>query len=266
MPALASDLALVGEVQEWLGTQSDTPMLQVMVSQISRAIMNRLNRPSLLPFRYVEQRDGTGGDRLLLRNWPALQINTLSIDGQAITAALSQGAGYMLEISDIQPPGAMQSLVMRGSSFARGTLNVLVDYTCGYRVSETIVGPAAPFQIAAMAIYGRWASDEGVTLAGASMAKVAASPAAGQYAVTASGVYTFAAADAGKTMILSHGYIPADLTRCCIDWVSAVYRQKDRIGLNSKTLGGQETVSFRTDRVPPFVDEALRGYMAVVPV
>jgi hypothetical protein len=63
----------------------------------------------------------------------------------------------------------------------------------------------------------------------------------GQYAVV-NGVYSFAPADAGSTVLLTYGYVPADLASCCMDWAAERYAYRSRIGQHSKSLGGQETM------------------------
>ena len=39
----------------------------------------------------------------------------------------------------------------------------------------------------------------------------------------------------------------------------------ERVGLQSKSLGGQETVSYRITAVPDFVAAALQPYVSVLP-
>lgn len=55
---------------------------------------------------------------------------------------------------------------------------------------------------------GTFVADLGVVLAstGAQLVRVASAPAAGQYSVNASGVYTFDSADAGKAILVSYEY------------------------------------------------------------
>lgn len=70
--------------------------------------------------------------------------------------------------------------------------------------------PATPFQITpTVPLSGTWDSDEGVAFGVLDtvvpMTRVAASPATGQYAVTA-GVYTFAAADTGLRVFINFRY------------------------------------------------------------
>ena len=70
--------------------------------------------------------------------------------------------------------------------------------------------PTTPFQITpTVPGSGTWLSDLGVQDAtGVRYARVASAPATGQYSVSA-GVYTFAAADTGKAMLISYEYSAA---------------------------------------------------------
>ena len=111
--------------------------------------------------------------------------------------------------------------------------------------------PPRRLTLAALAPYGPWASDLGVTYAesGAPLTAVAAAPAAGQYSVAA-GVYSFAAADAGASISLSYGYVPQDLAQAALELAAERFRAAEHIGVRSKSLGGQETIAF--DSAPIF--------------
>ena len=175
--------------------------------------------------------------------------------------------GYVLEQSDDAPPGAMQQLFLRGPHvFRKGRQNVVVSYRAGYEiVGEAQAIPlSAPFTIDALAPYGGWAADTGVTYAGgAAMGAVSNAPARGQYSVSG-GVYTFAAADAGAAVALSYGYIPADLEQCALEWVADRYKYKDRIGMTSKSLAGQETVAYQNKATPDFVAQSLMNFRRII--
>ena len=116
------DLISLAAAKTWLGvvTTSDDALLAALISQISRAIYNYINRACVLPANVVEAYDGTGRDQLLLRNWPVGAISSVVVDGRAIPPAAQVAVGvyplcgYVLEQSDDPPPGAMQQLFLRG--------------------------------------------------------------------------------------------------------------------------------------------------------
>lgn len=268
------DLVALPDVKAWLDvtTDDDDDLFGNLITQVSRTTLAYLDRAAILPATYVETRDGGNDAEIILRQWPVTAIASLTIDGVAIapapplTAGGPRQSGYVLEAADLAPPGHLQRLALRGRIFSRGLQNVIVTYSAGYQVSaEAASVPAsAPYEILAQAPYGDWASDVGVAYAsGAPLTAVAGTPAAGQYSV-ADGTYTFAAADAGAVIALTYGYVPADICFAAMDWVAELYVYRGRIGQQSKSLGGQETISFIVKDVPPMVAAALQPYRRVV--
>jgi len=268
------DLIALSDLKSWLDIAStdDDDLLESLITQISRAILTYLDRPMILPCAYTEVRSGGGEQSLVLRNWPALSVSSCTINGITIppAPALVAGApaepGFVLEAADPQPPGRMQILSLRGHRFFRGVQNVTISYRAGYEIAgeAATVPSVAPYTIAAAAPYGPWASDGGLTYGnGNPLQAVVGTPALGQYMVAA-GLYTFAAADAGASVVLTYGYSPADIAICCMDWVADRYAYRARIGQSSKSLGGQETTSFIVRDIPAFVMTALQPYRRVV--
>ena len=191
------DLVALGAVKNWLGvtTDDDDALLAALITQISRGIYNYINRSFVLPTEVTEAYDGTGRDQLLLRNWPIGAVYSVVVDGNAIPPAPMMVAnvhpthGYVLEQSDDAPPGAMQQLFLRGPHvFRKGRQNIVVSYRAGYEIlgEARAIPLSAPFTIDALAPYGGWAADTGVTYAGgAAMSAVSNAPAQGQYSVSA---------------------------------------------------------------------------------
>jgi hypothetical protein len=276
----ASDLAVLADVKTWLSGSSgigssDDALLARLVTDVSGAIAAYLGRPSLTPRTFVERLDGDGKTRIFLRRYPVLQLSSLAIDNVAVVAAATPAAGgpclngYLLEPWDGLPPGRLQSLDLFGTAFFRGRQNVVVSYTAGYAVTaESVRVPSAPgpYTVAAAAPFGPWASDSGVTYAsGSALTAVTGTPAAGQYNV-ASGVYTFAAADAGASVLVSYGFVPAAINNACIEWVAERYRYRTRVGQSAQTVQGQQTASYSLKDIPDFIRASLDPYRSVVGV
>ena len=80
------------------------------------------------------------------------------------------------------------------------------------------------------------------------------------------GTSTFSAADAGRKVLISYGYIPADVSQCAVEWVAERWYAKDRVGVSSKSLGGQETVSYKNEDIPTFVALTLMQFKRVAPL
>jgi hypothetical protein len=281
---VATLLTTVANVEAWIGditpgsSAATDALIARLIAAASRAIYSRLGRPSLFPNTYTETRDGTGGPRLMLRRWPVTSVSALSIDGTSIlagsygNAAGTDGlAGYFFETWDGMPPGRRPVLTL-GSSvrFTRGAQNVTVTYRAGYQVTSeaaTVDAAATPANsVTAQAAYGSWATDEGVTYAdGTALTAVAGAPAAGEYQISTAtpGVYIFNTADAGAGVLVSYGFVPSDIEEACIQLVSERYAYRSRVGVRSKSLGGQETMSYDRSPLPPEVMDMLMPYKAV---
>lgn len=93
--------------------------------------------------------------------------------------------------------GTLINSLFFGQSLTNGVLSDVYD-TTGVAAATTVT-PTVPNS-------GTWSADLGVRDAnGLPMTRVASAPATGQYSVSA-GAYTFAAADAGKTVFISYQY------------------------------------------------------------
>jgi hypothetical protein len=267
------DLTNLAALKAWLGlpaaASASDAMLAALVTAASRAILSALSRPGLLPQDYTELRDG---DRRTLtpRHWPVLQVRSVTWNGiavpQIVAGSVGAAFGYVLRPGDLAPPGAPQALDLFGVELSHRRANVVIDYQAGYAViGETQAIPAAaPLEFAAFAPYGPWASDLGVAYAvsGAPLTAVEASPTAGQYLVAA-GVYNFAAADAGASISLSYGYVPQDLAQAALELAAERFRAAEHIGVRSKSLGGQETITFDTAPISASVLALIQPYRRV---
>jgi hypothetical protein len=268
------DLARLADLKRWLDVagSDDDEILARLITQMSRAILSTINRPSILPATYVEFHDGGMDESILLRQWPVNEVLSCSVNALAVPAgtSLAPGAvgqgGYVFDAPDLAPPGAMQRLSLRGASFGSGVQNVHVIYKAGYqRTNEPATVPVnTPYMTSVLAPYGAYACDGGVIdLDGGPFELVSEMPGAGQYAVD-DGTYAFASADAGREVLITYGYVPADLASCCIEWAAERYAYRSRIGQRSKALGGHETIAFVVKDMPDYVALGLQPYRRVV--
>jgi len=264
------DLVTLGALKAHLGVQSsaDDILLSSMLSQISRAICTWLNRAFIWPRDVTDIFDGNGRNRIQLRNWPVISIAALTVDGRPVAQSTDgHGFGWLLEPGDDEPPGAMQMVMLRGGVFPRGWHNVSVQYRAGYQISNEpqTIPTTTPTRIVAAQPHGPFAVDCGVAYAsGAALTPVASNPAKGQYAIDGLGDYLFSSADAGASVRLNYGYVPQDLAASALDWAADRYRYRDRIGMTSKSLGGQETAAFRITAMPDYVQQSLRSFSRII--
>ena len=74
----------------------------------------------------------------------------------------------------------------------------------------------------------------------------------------------------GLPVVVSYtaGYaaVPADLAQAAVELAGEAFRRRDRIGLSSKSLGGQEVVAFSQKDMNDTVRAILANYQAVAPL
>lgn len=270
--ALAAELARVADVKRWLEMSGDEDdvLLERLIAQTSRAILGYLGRPSVLPTRYREYFEGRGQSFILLRQWPIISVESCMINSTSVPRwfenTAEYGLAYIVDEIEQFPPGRMQGLRLSRSCFPLGIRNISISYFAGYQITNesAIVPLAEPFDVFVEQPHGYFAHDVTVTDAiGNEFLKVETDPGAGEYSC-ADGVYRFSGSDAGKAVQLSYGYVPHDLSRCCVEWTAEQYQYRMRIGQHSKSLGGHENVSFIVKDMPDFVRSVLQPYRRVI--
>lgn len=258
---MASNLTTLANLKAWLGipsnVTSDDAFLNLLIKSTSQAVMTYLMRSSLYKKTYTNEiYDGKQTTRIYLKNWPVLSVSGLVIGNQTVqpfpvsvlpNPTTACGTGYVIDAWDGTLPGYPQALSLRSLYYPMGNSNVAVTYAAGYSVQNEAqtIPSGSPYTLTAEAPDGTWMQDDGVTYAttGVAILPVAANPTIGQYSVAA-GVYTFAAADAGKAVLISYSYVPAALEQACYETAAERYSYKQRIGQKSKSLASQETISY----------------------
>lgn len=261
-----TDLATI---KDWLGitgANSDSILTHIL-DAASQFALNYMNRDGFAATTYTENFKGNGKDAMLLHNWPLISVSSVGINGRAVLASPIgnnglPGSGYT--ISD--PRQAPQAVILHGSYFDLGA-PCRVVYRAGFEDVEvqTLVNNSGTVSVASFS-KGHWTSNVGVTLDGVAAIKVNASPSVGQYAVDSWGTYSFNVSDAGKVAAITYGYCPSDVSFGVMEIIGEWFKRKDRIGVLSKTLGGQETVSFLASDLNASVRSSLQPYRSVIPV
>ena len=265
------DLTNLAALKAWLGLPStaspNDPALSALITASSRAVCAWLSRPNLLPKNYTEIIDGEGS-RLYLRNWPVLSVTSVSCNGYPLPSVspnvdLTSAYGFLIKPEDGTGPGRQQAIDIFGFYFPRGRQTLSVAYTAGYAVQGEAqsVPTIVPYALSALTPYGPWASDLGVVYAqsGIALTSVVGAPSLGQYSV-ANGVYAFSAADAGAAIQVSYGYVPQDLAQATLELAAERFRAAEHIGQRSKSIGGQETVSYDPSAISAPVLALLQPY------
>jgi hypothetical protein len=260
-------LTTLAAIKDYLGITDDNSdsFLDRLNVAASQFVITWIGRDSFGVREYTQNFRGNGKPSVMLFNWPVQTITSVGIAGSAVAASTfgnygNPNSGYA--ISDVR--FGQQQVNLYGYNFWQGAPSQVI-YTAGFQTSQTSDIPATPFQITPTDA-GQWIADIKVTIAGVDAVKVADTPATGQYSVDVSGLYTFADADTGKEAVITYDYVPFDVSFAVTELIGEWYKRKDRIGILSKTLGGQETVTFSQKDMSDSIRSVLQPYANVVPM
>jgi hypothetical protein len=137
----AGDFVVLNDLKRWLGLEigntKEDDILSALITNLTAAMLNKINRAALLTATYTETRSGNGSSHLALKNFPVTAISSLTVNGVAVLASPDGiQAGYVFDIYQVSligsyfgwpPPGNNF-----GANFNSGTNNVVVVYTAGY--------------------------------------------------------------------------------------------------------------------------------------
>lgn len=272
-------LTTLAILKDWLdipedNTDSDA-LLTRMIVAASQYALNYMSRDTFAAMDFVEDFRGNGKTYQLMRNWPIISVASVGSFGQAIQPAESTGLGNWRNGFRIgQRRGAPQTIDLYGWVFAY-TAPCQVVYRAGYEILDEqliptppVTDPVATYATITPTAGGQWLADQGVKIDGVTATKVDVSdtpPATGEYAVTEWGEYHFALADIGKTALIFYSFCPMEVSQAVTELIGEWFKRKDRIGLLSKTLGGQETVTFSQKDMSDSIRTTFDYYSNVVP-
>lgn len=260
------DLTTWARYKTYFGITADTTqaMVQQLISRASDHAVRWLGRGFSRQV-YTDQRlNGTGTRRIMLPDTPIISVASVSVGGVDVpVSADAISLGYQFD---------SEMLYAFGFSFTRGLRNVMVSWTAGFTSSQTAFIPIAPgpYTITPTNAPDSGSSfaavDRGVvfTNTGAALTNVAGAPATGQYAFNA-GVYTFASADAGLSVTMSYDYIPGGVEQAVLELAGLKVKQRDNLGITSKTLAG-ESITYESKDMTPSIERLLWPYRKVTPV
>lgn len=281
MALATGDLTTLSTAQAYLA--SSVPSQQIisgLITRMSRFILNEINRSTILPKVYSEYFNGSGTRALVLPNWPVLSLNSLYINGAAITqATLTANSipyetfGWSFEAWNGVPPGIPAALQVSGGAFYYpGSNNIAVNYTAGYEVaSEAGTIDSSLYRVTPVQPYGQWASDQGVTYSnGTALVAVSSSPNQGEYVppspdTTGVGYYQFNSADASAGVLLTYGFVPSDLEQVVLEMIAERAAYRTRPGVRSQMLASQESISYDNSGLSKFAQGVIDMYRSVLP-
>ena len=273
-----TDLTTLSACKSWLG-YTDTANDQVVSQEITRvsSMVNAwLNGTAFVKTSRTEYYNGKGTSRLILRNFPVLSVSALTINSRVIppNPTPPTGAGFFADPWDGGIPAVPQGVNLSGYFFSQGLQNIIVSYVTGYVQSgeaQTISSDA--YQVVPSQPSGLCVADAGVTYTnGTALTPVTSNPAVGQYippnpnGIKFTNYYQFNAAEAGVAVLISYSFVPWSVEMVAKDLVGERVSYRNRIGLRSKLLGGQETMTFDINTVPKWAQLSLQPFANVVPL
>lgn len=271
----SGDLTTIATAKVWLNIpgagQEDTgaadPILNRLITAASAIVLEHLRRADLGLRTVTESYDTFGGDRIILKQWPAHRIVSVRAGEQSIDdAGLGGASGFRLQ-DTASANGGQQKLSFIRMRLPNAQQAVEVVYEAGYVRDEARELPEAAENATTVSVtaYSALIAEHGVTDAdGVELTRIrTGAPAAGEYKVTEAGVYTFHADRAGETMTLRYSFVPAVIEDVVIQMVGQKYKAKDNIGVTSKSLGGQESVVFDKRDLLPSMRDALASFRRI---
>lgn len=143
MPVSQFSLATLGQVNQLLGFASggSTARDNFLISQIDRTSreIESFCRKRFVARDYEERYDGSGTDKLFVRNYPILSVATLNDDtDRDFTSAFTIKGKDRLEYPDTGGDGRQGIIRLWNDEgrFASGKQNVLVKYHAGYALVD----------------------------------------------------------------------------------------------------------------------------------
>lgn len=258
------DLCQLSDVKHWLTVQDDNTkedsLLSRLITATSLDFLNAIRRVYLTPGgSFTDQRFGNDTNELCVRRFPINSIASLTIGGVAVSASDGSTPGYYF-FPTLDPEERYKIVLIGGARFTEDVSpGVIMNYNAGYPggvVTDELANIPAnpgPYTIS-VAQAANFAGDSGVkfSIGNVPLTLVTTNPATGQYAVSAIGAYTFAAADTSRAVKISYTTlgVPSDVRQAVIDWVSYRYKQRQWVGQIQKQLAQGEKTDFLNVDVP----------------
>lgn len=249
MSLASGDLTTVANAKMWItalgGTTQSDVLIQQLITRTSAQIRSWLSRPYLLSRNYTSTFDGSRTSKQILPYWPVTAVSSVQVGNWIVPPEpLPQGGGVIsigfpalfgqrVDLWDGLLPGQPTSVQLLGGIFPSWAgQNIRVSYTAGYGITAEpqTVPSSPPYTVTVNQPMGICALDGGVTYANGTplTADLNDAPGQGEYNPpldVAPGLYTFSAADAGASVLISYSFIPADLASACEQAVTMQYVQ-----------------------------------------
>lgn len=246
-------LTTLAAVKSYMGitnTNQDT-LITALIARATSLIQDFTGKKFPTVSNTAKLLDGTGTQTLVLPDFPVLDVSLLKLSAVTVAASADGiAAGYVADEN---------SLTLVGQTFPMGKKNVTCTWNAGYRDSEIAYIPTGNTPTYAPTTSGTPVTAVGVTtVAGISYTQVGSSPAAGQFSFAA-GVFSFNSANAGVQVSMQYYYVPAAVEQACIEMVALKLKQRDNIGVQSRSLA-TETITYRDQDMTAAAKAMLQPY------
>lgn len=200
--------------------------------------------------------NGTGSERMVLPGTPIVNVSSVEVGSVTLQASADAFTDPGYAHDDL----CIWQIAL--GKFPMGFRNVKVSWVSGYRDDYDATVPSGSSPAIIPARVGRAAEDISCTYAnGTAMSSVANAPTAGQYVFNGTaGSYTFNSGDSGQDVTLSYYYIPGAVEQAAIEMVALKLKQRDNIGIRSKSLA-QESITYEDKDMTPSIKSMLSTYV-----
>lgn len=248
-----ANLTTTAAVKSYLGisnTNQDT-LIAALIARATSLIENFTGKTFPTVQNVSKLLDGTGTQVLVMPDFPILEVSLLKLGVTSVSASVNgSAAGYVVDEN---------SLTLVGQTFPLGKKNVTCSWNAGYRESEVAFIPTGNAPTLTPTTGGTAVTAVSVTnAAGVAYTQVGSSPAAAQFSFAA-GVFSFNTANVGAQVSMEYAYVPAAVEQACIETVALKLKQRDTIGVQSKSLAG-ETIAYRDQDMSTSAKAMLQPY------
>lgn len=137
----AIDLTTLADLKAWLdiptNVGTDDAMLALLITNVSQAMLTKINSPGFVSVSYTEKYDGSGTPIQALRQVPVTAVTSLAINTMAILASPDGvQSGFTFDRWSVKLAGTP-------AIFASGYQNIAITYTAGYAAVPGDIAEAA---------------------------------------------------------------------------------------------------------------------------
>jgi hypothetical protein len=260
--AQLNDMASLPDVKTFLNetTSNSDVVLAALITSVSQLIQDFTDCP-FISATYDWFFSGYGSKTAIPPYGPVQQINYVNIDNISIPLVVASSNPYPNYGYTFDP--LRQEVRLAGCRFDKGEQNCEINYTAGWANSATVSGQSigtgnganTTFQLANAAGVAVYPFTPAPTLYLAGVAQPATA-----YSISSTGVVTFATAPGNGVAVtwsgaywLETGGLPQDLQYAVWSLVGWMWRNRNRQGKSSESVGGRMTAAYLSTWASPDV-------------